>query len=60
MFGQPVLKYLIFHWCRHPDFELTEISGYQEMIHKAMQASPENWQDAQWIETMKLRINRFT
>jgi hypothetical protein len=29
---------------------LTEISGYQEMMRKAMQASSDNWQDAQWIE----------
>ena len=48
--GHPALKYLILKGCRHPDIALTEISDYQEMMHKAMQASNDNWQDAQWIE----------
>lgn len=51
LIGHPVLKYLILKGCQHPDIALTEISGYQKMMHKAMQASSDNWQDAQWIET---------
>ncbi|HEX2767697.1 MAG TPA: hypothetical protein VHN12_00290, partial [Geobacteraceae bacterium] len=50
LLGHPVLKYFILKGCRHPDIALTEISGYQEMMHKAMQASSDDWQDVQWIE----------
>ena len=49
--GHPVLKYLILKGCRHPAIGLTEISPYQEMMRKAMQASADDWQDPQWIET---------
>ncbi|SFN25625.1 hypothetical protein SAMN05216386_0150 [Nitrosospira briensis] len=48
--GHPVLKYLILEHCRHPAIKLTEISPYQEMMRKAMQASADNWQDPLWIE----------
>jgi len=47
----PLLKYAILNWCRHPDLASTEISDYQVMMTKAVQATIENWQDAQWIET---------
>ncbi|MCC2682637.1 MAG: uncharacterized protein K0S36_2201 [Nitrosospira multiformis] len=49
--GHPGLKYLILKGCRHPAIGLTEISPYQEMMRKAMQASADNWQDSLWIET---------
>jgi hypothetical protein len=49
--GHPVLKHLILKGCRHPAIGLTEISGYQEMMRKAMQAGADNWQDSLWIET---------
>ena len=49
--GHPALKYLILKWCKHPDLALTEISDYQVMMTKAVEASIDNWQDAQWIET---------
>jgi hypothetical protein len=49
--AHPVLKYLILKGCRHPDIAFTDISGYREMMDKAMQATLDNWQDAQWIET---------
>jgi len=48
--GHPVLKYLILRGCRHPDIEMTQISPYQEMMRKAMLATPDNWQDPLWIE----------
>jgi hypothetical protein len=47
----PILKYLILKGCRHPDIALTGISGYEEMMRKAMRATIDDWQDAQWIET---------
>jgi hypothetical protein len=47
----PVLKYLILKGCRHPAIRLTEISRYQEMMRKVMQASAADWQDPLWIET---------
>ncbi|SEO88335.1 hypothetical protein [Nitrosovibrio sp. Nv6] len=49
--GHTVLKYLILKGCRHPAIGVTEISRYQEMMRKAMQASVDNWQDRLWIET---------
>ncbi len=47
----PLLKYLLLKGCRHPAIALTKISEYEEMMCKAMQASFDDWQDAQWIET---------
>jgi hypothetical protein len=49
--AHPVLKYLILKGCRHPDIAFADISCYREMMGKAMQATPDNWQDAQWIES---------
>ncbi|MDD1616700.1 MAG: hypothetical protein CG439_1848 [Methylococcaceae bacterium NSP1-2] len=51
LIGHPAVKYLLLNWCRHPALNVTEISVYQAMMHQAMQASPDNWQDAQWIAT---------
>jgi hypothetical protein len=51
LLGHPALKYLLLKWCRHPDVPLTELSVYQTMMDNAMQASPDNWQNAQWIAT---------
>jgi hypothetical protein len=48
--AHPILKYLILKGCRHPDIAFADISCYQEMMRRAMQASPDNWQDARWIE----------
>jgi hypothetical protein len=45
------LKYLILKGCRHPDIPLAEISQYQCMMRLAMQATDDNWQDPQWIES---------
>jgi hypothetical protein len=46
----PLLKYLVLKGCHHPAIRLTEISPYQEMMSKAMQADAGNWQDPVWIE----------
>jgi hypothetical protein len=51
LLGHLLLKYMILKGCRHPDIAFAEIQVYQEMMENAMQASPDNWQDAQWIET---------
>jgi hypothetical protein len=49
--GHPILKYLVLKGCRHPAIAATAVSDYQEMMHKAMQASVDNWHDPIWIET---------
>jgi hypothetical protein len=49
--GHPALKYLILKGCRHPVIASTEVSRYQEMMRNAMQASVDNWNDSNWIET---------
>lgn len=49
--GHPALKYLILKGCRHPEIGSTELSRYQEMMRNAMQASVDDWNDSNWIET---------
>ena len=46
-----LLKTIILKSCRHPAIPATEIPKYQEMMRAAMRATPQDWQNPDWIDT---------
>ncbi|WP_027177982.1 hypothetical protein [Maridesulfovibrio bastinii] len=51
LFCNPFLKYFILRWCGHPSILNNSKEKYVQMMSAAMQATHENWQDKDWIET---------
>jgi hypothetical protein len=51
LFCNPFLKYFILRWCGHPSILNNSKEKYVQMMSAAMQATHENWQDKNWIET---------
>lgn len=49
--GNPFLKHFLFKRCRHPEIPMAEVPAYQAMFRAALQATVEDWRNAEWIRT---------
>ena len=52
--GNPFLKHFLLKGCRHPAIPMAEVPTYQTMFRAALNATVEDWRNAEWIRiTMK-------
>lgn len=49
--GNLFLKHFLLKRCRHPEIPMAEVPAYQAVFRAALQATVEDWRNAEWIRT---------